>query len=95
MPCCPFLEINKWGRAVDNQIKRQDIEAFKAWKRELNLLMKATKGEGILNYVNGLESSGSVVQARMGITETDATVDSLREISKVCIHLCATSRIHR
>ena len=90
----PFLEINNWGRAVDTQIKRQDIEAFRAWKKELNLVMKATKGEGILNYVNGLTSSGSVIQARMGITENDATVDSLKEISKVCTHLCVTSRTH-
>ena len=91
MPCCPFLEINNWGKVVDTQIKRQDIEAFRIWKKELNHVMKITKGEGIVNYLKGLHASGRMVQARMGIPENDATVDSLKEISMVCIYQCALS----
>ena len=76
---------------MDTQIKRQDIEAFRTWKKELNFLMKATKGEGIVNYLKGFHASGRMVQARMGIPENDERVNSLREISKVCIHLRAFS----
>ena len=72
---------------MDAQIQRQDIEAFSAWKKQLDLTMKETKGEGASKYLAGLTNKGQKVQARMGITENDPTVESLRRISKVIIAL--------
>ena len=87
-PFFPFSETLKWGRVVSDQIKRQDIEAFRVWKSEINQYIKQTRGEELSKYLEGLTSSGAKLQTRMGIAENHPTIVSLSGISQVRIDLC-------